>query len=685
MNCPCCENKELRPVLTQQGVQVELCDACNGIWFDKGELLFFTKKPVTLREELEQSTRKLKPSDKTDPKTGAPLSQLTLFNDQVIVYYSTVSGGLWIDNSELQKLNAMPALGFKIVIDEKTMLVGKHDKKNSGTLLPLPNLFVRSFTTLFLLFALLTFALISLTLFTDLSPTTAVIIGVVIVTLQFVFGPFFMDISLNMFYKITWVKNEQLPPHLKNFIEKTCKSQNIKTPGMGIIRDGSPNAFTYGHTPNNARIVITQGLLDLLNDDEVEGVVAHEIGHAKHWDMFIMTVAQLIPLILYYVYRMLLKTKSKKDKSGSAKFAIAIGAYVLYIISEYIVLWLSRTREYYADRFAGEATGSPGAVASALVKIGYGLAGKEATKKKKNEEEEKRNPGFEAISALGIFDPKSGMALAISSSGRARNMGGDIDKENLKGAMRWDMWNPWAKFYELHSTHPLIANRIRYLSNQSETMGEEPYIQFDEQQPESYWDEFFTDLFIILLPSLSIVTIVLLVVLKQYHIIGDFDTSLFGSMIGLLLLLAGIGQFINIRFSYRFAEFIQLPVASLLKKVKVSQVRPVPCTIQGTIIGRGVPGLIWSEDFVLQDETGIIFLDYEQPIPLWNFLFGLLRSKQYKNQKAEVTGWYRRSPVPYIEIYSIKIDGKESICYTYTTKIFVAAAMALIGFFLLLL
>ncbi|MBW1744765.1 MAG: M48 family metalloprotease [Deltaproteobacteria bacterium] len=175
----------------------------------------------------------------------------------------------------------------------------------------------------------------------------------------------------------------------------------MKNPRMGIIHDGAPNAFTYGHTPNNARIVLTQGLMDLLNEDEVKGVAAHEIGHAKHWDMLVMTAAYLVPLILYYIYRTLISIRSKgKDDSAGPRLAIAIASYILYIVSQYTVLWLSRTREYYADRFAGEVTQNPNSLASGLVKIGYGLAGKESEKKEKKKEE--RKPGLEAVGALGI-------------------------------------------------------------------------------------------------------------------------------------------------------------------------------------------------------------------------------------------------------------------------------------------
>ncbi|KAF5415131.1 MAG: hypothetical protein C5S48_06525 [Candidatus Methanogaster sp.] len=84
-------------------------------------------------------------------------------------------------------------------------------------------------------------------------------------------------------------------------------------------------------------------------------------------------------------------------------------------------------------------------------------------------------------------------------------MGDEVDKENLKGAMKWDLWNPWAKYYEIHSTHPLIANRLNYLSKQSEFMGKDPYIRFDKRKPESYRDEFFVDILIRFLPVLTFI------------------------------------------------------------------------------------------------------------------------------------------------------------------------------------
>src|SRR5205823_1902493 len=107
------------------------------------------------------------------------------------------------------------------------------------------------------------------------------------------------------------------------------------------------------------------------------------------------------------------------------------------------------------------------------------------------------------------------------------------------------------------------------------------------------------------------------------------------SLLGLTLgvLFGGIGSLIKTRFAYRRDFFPHLTVASLLHKVKVSAVRPVPATLTGTIIGKGVPGLVWSEDFVLRDRTGIIFMDYRQPFAIWDFLFGLFRAGQYQARR----------------------------------------------------
>ena len=667
MKCPSCKNNEIVPTMTKQGVEVDYCPQCEGIWLDKNEVYHFTRVPTYLKSKIEEALKSQKPSSRISPVSGRNMVELPILggeiNGEINIDYCLESEGIWLDKDEINKL---PEIKVSVGIDKG--MFSKESVGLSKMLLPLPDLALRSVMVLLGMYALLTLFLIILVELNKISASFALVAGIAVALFQFFLGPVLMDLSLRFLFKIKWVSPEDLPEDLRKFISQMCQSQKINFPRMGIILDGSPNAFTYGHHPNNARIVLTQGLLDLLDEKETEAVVAHEIGHVVHWDMFIMTLAQLVPLILYYIYRTLIRIRIKgKDNSAPYRLLIAVSAYILYLISEFIVLWFSRIREFFADRFSGEVTGNPNNLAAALVKIGYGLAGDDT--RKMEMKHEGRQDTLKSIGPLGIFDAKTANMLAVSSYIGPQKMGQDIDKEKLKDAAKWDLWNPWATYYELQSTHPLIAKRLKFLSNQSVVLGKEPYIEFDERKPESYWDEFLVDLIIKVLPFIVFTLGLMLYFVKQETFYLGFGLFIFGS--------AYLAQ---IFFSYPTADFAQMDIKGLLKKIKVSAVRPVPCKVKGRVIGRGIPGLIFSEDFVMQDGTGIIFLDYRQPLGIFNFLFGLLRAAKYINQDVEVIGWYRRAPIPYIEIKKLKVGDKESNCFVYDAKLLFSAIVISAGF-----
>jgi heat shock protein HtpX len=237
----------------------------------------------------------------------------------------------------------------------------------------------------------------------------------------------------------------------------------------------------------------------------------------------------------------------------------------------------------------------------------------------------------------------------------------------------------------------LIANRLRYLSEQSIALGQAPYVRFDERQPESYWDDFLWDVLVKVLPAIFFFVVLVLGLLNFNHLlylkISEFDGGLLNQrllmLLGLFLCALGLTYLVQILYSYPNDEFGPFNIRALLKKIKVSAVRPVACTVKGRVIGRGVPGLIYSEDFVMQDGTGIIFLDYQQPLGIFTFLFGLMRAGTYIGQDVEIIGWYRRAPIPYIEIKKIKTAYDERLCYVYHAKVVFAWAMLGLGAFLL--
>lgn len=439
MKCPSCKDKELYRALTRQGVEVDYCKECGGIWLDRGEIYHFTKAPTYLRHNIEEALRNQRLSERISPKTKELMVSIVLF-DILRVEYCPKTGGLWLDKGELEKLPGIEPKKLNIMLDKKITVEEEEDKPQidiqkglikkrrlsaiEAGLIPLPNLIVASTVTLTGLYALLTLILILCVQFLGLAPISALLIGVGIAFFHFLFGPYLLDLFLRYFFKLIWLKPNELPSHLKDFITRTCK--DIRFPHIGLIRDGSPQAFTYGHHPNNARIVISRGLINLLNEEELEAVLAHEIGHAKHWDTLFMTLAQLVPLILYYIYRTLIRARGRgRDRGAAACYLIAIGSYILYIISQYLVLWFSRIREYFADRFSGELTKDPNALASALVKIGYGLAGQEPQIKK----EEERQPQLEAIGALGIFNIQRARCLAIAGYSPG-SMGGEVNEHS---------------------------------------------------------------------------------------------------------------------------------------------------------------------------------------------------------------------------------------------------------------
>ena len=514
------------------------------------------------------------------------------------------------------------------------------------------NLFGISMITITCLYGILAGVIILVTLVAGGNVLYAVLASLVILVIQFLISPWLTDLSMKWFYKVKF--GAEIPDYLRSFIEAECAKHNVKYPKIGIIDDGAPNAFTYGRTKRDARIVITRGIFELLTPNEVTSVVAHEMGHIVHMDMLVMTAVQIVPLVLYAIYEIFVNADNDSKDSSNTQ-AIGWIAYVLYIICQYIILWLSRTREYYADSFACSETGNPNSLAEALVKIGFGLS----TNAPKGKHNVSKN------NALGIFDVKAGKALSIASMDDK----GGVSKDRIKNAMKWEMWNPWAKWFEINSTHPLISKRINAISAISANYGQEPYIIFDLVKTESYTDDFLIELLICFLP------VVFLIPGAIFFIMALADKKNMFTLAGIFALLSVICYFIKFRRSHRDG-YNDRTVADLLGEVKVSHVTSIPCILKGTIIGRGNPGCIFNEDFVVKDSTGIIFLDYNQPLNIINKIFALFRSSQYFDKEVIVKGWYRRNPVPYVEIKEYTVDGKTKKIHTYMIGLVIQAILA---------
>ena len=518
------------------------------------------------------------------------------------------------------------------------------------------NLLGISLITISCLYVLLSAIIILVTIVVGYPPIYGIGISIIVLLLQFLISPFITDLSMKWFYKAKF--DHEMPEYLNNFIKEVCTNNNMKYPKIGYIDDGAPNAFTYGHTKNDARIVITRGILELLDEEEVKSVVGHELGHAVHYDMLVMTVAQLVPLVLYFVYEMFTSRDNDDNNSGKGA-AIGYLAYILYVISNYIVLWLSRTREYYADNFSIEVTKNPNSLASALVKIGYGLTTANTNKKHSTAKS----------NALGIFDSKTSKSLVVTSYDN-----GTISKDHIKNAMKWEQWNIWAIWYEFNSTHPLISKRLLAISSRSKEYNQEPFITFDLEKPESFVDDFLIEVLINSLPGfIFFIGLIVFIILLLIVPVDQKIQLLIIPVTIILMLLASYLKFVR---RHPNKDYNDRTIRDLLGEVKVSNITAIPCTLQGEVIGRGDPGYIFNEDMTLKDQTGIIFLDYNQPLFIINKIYGLFKNNQNVGKQIKVTGWYRRSPVPYVEIKTYEVDGQVKTIFTYP----LSKALYIIGF-----
>ena len=210
MNCPTCKASELRPVLTKQGVEVDYCDSCGGIWLDKGEIFHFTKRRKELANSLKSGVQQARPTSRQCPKTGEALQELPLFDGTLVIDYCPASGGMWFDKGELKKVLTVDPRILAIKIepwigedDASTAEPAETDPQILTTpLSPLPNLGLRATMTVVSLYALLTLVLVLCVEFAKLPPSWALLIGVAIALVQFLLGPWLMDLSLNWFYKM---------------------------------------------------------------------------------------------------------------------------------------------------------------------------------------------------------------------------------------------------------------------------------------------------------------------------------------------------------------------------------------------------------------------------------------------------------------------------------------------------
>jgi heat shock protein HtpX len=159
-------------------------------------------------------------------------------------------------------------------------------------------------------------------------------------------------------------------PELHRTVEKLCKEADLPKPKIAIMQSPVPNAFATGRNPKHAVVACTDSIMRLLNRDELEAVLAHELSHVKNRDILTMTVASFIAMIAAVVMQnFLFASMFGRRDQGGAWIIAGIVAVIVWFVSQLLIMALSRYREFAADRGSAYITGNPRALMSALSKI----------------------------------------------------------------------------------------------------------------------------------------------------------------------------------------------------------------------------------------------------------------------------------------------------------------------------
>ena len=222
----------------------------------------------------------------------------------------------------------------------------------------------RMFLTMFLLFALYIVFIAVLSRFAGLF-VMIVVMGL------FTLGQFFFSDRLALWSMGAKEVSEEEYPELHAMISRLSQQADLPKPKVAVADSRMPNAFATGKTPSSSAVAVTTGIMRTLNEDELEGVLAHELAHIKNRDVMVMTIASFLSTIAFIVVRWGWLFGGGRERGGNQApvFVAILASLVVWIISFLLIRALSRYREYSADRGGAVITGKPSSLASALLKI----------------------------------------------------------------------------------------------------------------------------------------------------------------------------------------------------------------------------------------------------------------------------------------------------------------------------
>lgn len=471
-------------------------------------------------------------------------------------------------------------------------------------------------------------------------PTTLLLVLLLVLTAA---SPWLLDKLLSMFYGMQALETTVLEMHSQEAL-RVLKRFNTQRRGniqIKLLPASAPLAFAYGHIPSMARIVVSQGLLQQLTDDEIAALLALQLGHIAHWDASVMSLVLLVTIPIYKLYQLL----SAWGDKASLRFV----SYICTVTSSFIYgVWcfctgcmivLSQVRLYYADLFATNLTGNPNGIVRALLKISLGIANDIRSSEQINWR----------LESLNISLPV-GFKQSITLGSLAPHM-------TFESLLMWDYLNPYRYWLTINNTHPLIGDRVQRLLVIARKWRLDRELDIDSTSAIKVRKQIFglqiapflgipMGLGFALLIWLLWQTLYALKILNLKWIYDDW-----GFTAGCIAIGFSIGTLIRINAYFPELKSTSIQtnehLPTLLSNPAAIGIDSLGVQLHGKILGRRGISNSLGQDLILQTNTALIKMHHissgQPPNP-----------QDFIGRQVTVTGWLRRDATPWLDIQSVR-------------------------------
>jgi Zn-dependent protease with chaperone function len=460
------------------------------------------------------------------------------------------------------------------------------------------------------------------------------------------FAPWLMDQLHQRLHKLRWAslgEIERHSPETARLLQRICAQNQLKQPRLGVIPDAGPLAFVYGTFSDGCRIVVTKALLEQLAEDEIAAVYAQALGRIVNGDILVMTLLgspiQLVYLALEQVSQL---GSKRRDLIGH----VAPLLYLIYTVLSYPLFFLSRLGTYHADHFAVEATGNPNGLIAALLKSAAGL--QEAHKND-------RRPSslLHCTRLFSFLDFKT--IAAASAAARLQ------DPSQAGQVFLWDQINPWARWMQVNSSHPLPGHRFKVLAGYGERLRLLPELSLgsgSKLDVARLQSRFWLDLAIYAAEVVGILIGWLVGLILYLLLQNRLDPKVIAAA---AVVGYGVGLWAKAGLMYGGS----LParptdVLSLLADPDADPCRGQWVELEGELVGLGPSGYQLGAELKLQEATGLIPVRFTSPLgPVGNVFSGLKRIRALVGRRVKVVGWFRRGNTAWVDLAYVQVGSNK--------------------------